>query len=80
MSNEFRICDRCKATNIKTLIPKLKLIDPSANIIIGCQNLCGIGRNKSFAIFNHIPIIAENESELIMEITKKIKQKRDFSN
>lgn len=80
MSNEFRICDKCKATNIKTLIPKLKLIDPNANIIIGCQNLCGIGRNKSFVIFNHIPIIAENESELIIEITKKIKQKRDFSN
>ncbi len=72
MNHEFRICDKCKATNIKTLIPKLKLIDPNATIIIGCQNLCGIGRNKSFAILNHIPIIAENEDELITKIKNQI--------
>ncbi len=76
MNNEFRICDKCKATNIKSLVQKLKLIDPDANIIIGCQNLCGIGRNKSFVIFNHIPIITENEDELIKEITKKVQQKK----
>ncbi|MCI9234280.1 MAG: DUF1450 domain-containing protein [Bacilli bacterium] len=80
MSNEFRICNKCKGTNIKTLLLKLKEIDSEAKIIIGCQNLCGIGRNKSFVILNHIPIIAENESQLIIEVTKKIKQKRDFMN
>ena len=72
MSNEFQICDKCKGTNIKTLIPKLKLIDSSANIIVGCQNLCGIGRTKSFAIVNHIPVIAETENELIEKIEKQI--------
>lgn len=72
MNNEFRICDKCKGTNIKTLIPKLKLIDASANIIVGCQNLCGIGRTKSFAIVNHIPVIAETENELIEKIEKQI--------
>lgn len=72
MSNEFKICDRCKGTNIETLIPKLKEIDPNASIIVGCQNFCGIGRTKSFVIVNHVPVIALNEDELIKEIRKKI--------
>ena len=72
MSNEFRICDKCRGTNIRTLVPKLKEIDSEASIIIGCQNLCGIGRTKSFAIVNHIPIIAPNEDSLIEEIKKKL--------
>lgn len=72
MSNEFRICDRCKATNVNTLVPKLKEIDSNAEIVIGCQNFCGIGRTKSFAIVNHIPVIAENEEELVEAIRKKL--------
>ncbi len=72
MSNEFKICNRCKGTNVDTLIPKLKEIDPEASIVVGCQNFCGIGRTKSFAIVNHLPVIAENEDELIKEIRKKL--------
>lgn len=64
----FKICDRCKGTNLKTLLSKLKEIDKNAQIQIGCQNLCGIGRSKSFVIINHIPIIAENEEELLQKI------------
>ncbi|MET1138708.1 DUF1450 domain-containing protein, partial [Bacillus subtilis] len=26
MANEFRICDDCQATNVKTLLPRLKKI------------------------------------------------------
>lgn len=72
MSNEFRICDKCKATNVETLIPKLKKIDPEAKIVVGCQNFCGIGRTKSFAIVNHVPVIAENEEQLIQMIQEKL--------
>ncbi len=67
---EIKVCNRCKATNIKTLVPKLKENFKDANILIGCQNMCGIGMMKSFAIVDHIPIIANNEDELI----EKIKQ------
>ena len=56
----FKICDKCKGTNIKTLVPKLKEIDKNAKIEIGCQNFCGIGRDKCFVVVNHIPIIAKN--------------------
>lgn len=72
MSNEFRICDRCKAINIKTLVPKLKQLDSRATIQIGCQNVCGIGKTKPFAIVNHIPIIAESEVGLIERIKENI--------
>ena len=70
---EIKVCNRCKATNINTLVPRLKEIDKTANIIIGCQNMCGIGMTKSFAIVDHIPIIANNEDELIEKI-KQIKK------
>lgn len=63
--NQFRVCDKCKGTNINSLLPKLKEIDPNAEIIIGCQNFCGIGAKKPFIICNHVPIIAETEEELI---------------
>ena len=70
--NQFRVCDKCRATNLKTLIPRLKEIDSSAEIVIGCQNFCGIGRTKAFIILNNIPIIADNETELLIKIKEKI--------
>lgn len=72
MLNEFRICDKCKGTNVKSLKTKLLEIDPNSKISVGCQNMCGIGRTKSFCIVNHIPIIAENETELIEKVKNKI--------
>lgn len=70
--NKFSICDKCKATNIKTLLPKLKALDNNALINIGCQNVCGIGRNKPFVICNDRLIIADNEDELIEKIKQVI--------
>lgn len=72
MNNEFRICDKCKATNVDTLMPRLKELDPNCDIKVGCQNFCGIGMTKSFAIVNNIPIIATNEDELIEKIKESI--------
>lgn len=70
--NKFGICDKCKATNIKSLIPKLKNIDDKAIINIGCQNVCGIGRNKPFVICNDRLIIADNLDELITKVKQAI--------
>lgn len=66
--NKIGICDKCKAVNYKHLIEKIKKIDNDIEITSGCQNMCGIGRNKPFVILNHKPIIGENEADLIKKI------------
>ena len=58
----------CKATNLNTLLPRLKAIDPKAKIYQGCQSYCGPGRDRSFVFVNNKPILAENEDELIQKV------------
>lgn len=70
--NEIRICDKCKGFNYQNIIKSIKELDNNANIMIGCQNFCGIGRTKAFIILNNIPIIADNETELLIKIKEKI--------
>ena len=70
----IRICDKCKATNIKTLVPKLKKINPELEIKIGCHNMCGVGRIKPFAIVNKKAFTAGTEDELIEKIKEEINQ------
>ena len=70
--NQFRVCDKCRGTNLNSLLPKLKEIDEAAEVIIGCQNFCGIGARKPFVICNHTPIVADTEEELIDKLKQVI--------
>lgn len=76
--NQFRVCDRCKGTNLDTLIPRLKELDNESEIIVGCQNFCGIGAKKPFVICNHVPIVAENQDELIDKVKQVILKNKLF--
>ena len=73
MNNEFRICNICKAVNFKSLEKRLKELDSEATINIGCQNVCGIGRNRPFVIVNHKLVVAETEDELINKVKEQLK-------
>ncbi|RXT08731.1 DUF1450 domain-containing protein [Ammoniphilus sp. CFH 90114] len=74
MSNEFRICDECRMTNVKTLMPKLKKLDPAADIKMGCQSYCGIGYKKSFCIVNGKHVTALSEEELLEKVEKAVQR------
>lgn len=66
--NEFRVCNKCKGTNLNTLLPRLKQIDPKAKIYQGCQSYCGPGRDRVFVFVNNKPILANTEDELIQKV------------
>ncbi|HJV45763.1 MAG TPA: DUF1450 domain-containing protein [Bacillota bacterium] len=76
MPNEFRICDECRMTNVKSLLPKLKKIDPEASVDLGCQSYCGIGYKKHFCIVNGKHITALTEEELVQKVEKAVEREK----
>lgn len=72
--NKYGVCNKCKAVNTKNIISKIKEFDDDATFNIGCQNFCGIGRTKPFVILNNLPIIADNEDDLIDKIKKQVEK------
>jgi len=76
--NEFKVCTRCKGTNLNTLIPRLEKLDPNANILkLRCVSYCGPGRDYPFVFLNNKPIKGEDEDDLTRKI-KKVLDKQLF--
>ncbi|HOO67772.1 MAG TPA: DUF1450 domain-containing protein [Bacilli bacterium] len=68
--NEFKTCNICSGFDSAELISKLKELDPTAKIIVECQNMCAIGAKRPFVIVNGIPVIADNIEDLIEKVKK----------
>lgn len=69
---KIEVCDKCKATNVNTLVPKIKSISDDIEVEIHCIQFCGIGRNKIVVLVNHVPIMGDTEDEVIEKIKQKM--------
>lgn len=69
---KLELCNKCKATNVNSLLPKIRNISDDIEIIIHCIQYCGIGRDRIVVLLDHIPIIGDTEEEVIEKIVNKI--------
>lgn len=67
---KIKICDKCKRFDYKKLISKLNDNFDNIEYVIGCNNMCGIGRTKAVLIVDNKPVIADNIDDLIQKIKK----------
>lgn len=70
--HKIELCDKCKATNINSLIPKIKAISNDIEIKIHCIQYCGVGRDRIVVLLDHIPIIGNTEEEVIEKLANMI--------
>ncbi len=70
--NEFKTCDKCNGFDSNELVKKLKELDSSAKIMVGCQSMCIVGSKKPFVIVNGILVVANSIDELIEKIKEII--------
>lgn len=66
--NEFKTCNKCSGFDSEDLVNKLKKLDSTAKVIVGCQSMCAIGYKNPFVIVNGIPVIANSIDELIGKV------------
>lgn len=69
---KISICNKCKGINFEEIFLILKERYPEAIYQIGCNNMCGIGRDKAVIILNDRPIIASTTEELMNKIKQAI--------
>ena len=65
---KISICNKCKFFNHKEIIKLLDENFENINYEIGCNNMCGVGRNNIVLFVNNKPVIAKNKDELIKKI------------
>ena len=70
--NKFKVCDRCRGSNLRTLIPRLNKLDEDAEIEMGCHSYCGPGRDYPFVFVNNKPVLAKDEDELIQKVSEML--------
>lgn len=71
--NKIQICDKCKHTRVKTLLPKLQRLAPGAEIKVGCKSYCGPCAKRAFIFINGRYITGETEDEALEKAKQFIK-------
>lgn len=71
--NTIQICDKCKHTRVKTLVPKLQKLSPEADIKVGCKSYCGPCSRSAFIFVNGRYVTGATEDEAVEKVKKFIK-------
>ncbi|RAU91257.1 DUF1450 domain-containing protein [Paenibacillus sp. YN15] len=71
--NNIQICDKCKHTRVKTLLPKLQKLSPDADIKVGCKSYCGPCSRGAFIFVNGRYVTGATEDEAVEKVKKFIK-------
>ncbi|MFC5529897.1 DUF1450 domain-containing protein [Cohnella yongneupensis] len=72
-ANDIRICDKCIHTRVKTMLPKLKKLDPEADVKVACKSYCGPCSRYAFIFINGRYVTAPTEDEAIEKARKYLK-------
>jgi len=72
--NEIRVCDKCKHTRLKTIVPRLEKLAPDADIKVGCKSYCGPCSRFAFVFINGRYITGATEDEAVDKASKYIKR------
>lgn len=73
MTNDIRICHRCRHIKMKSFLPKVKCLDPAAEITIGCKSYCGHCAKRVFIYINGRYVTAETEDEAVEKAKRFVK-------
>jgi len=74
MANDIMVCDKCKHTKIKSIVPKLQKLAPDTEVRVGCKSYCGPCARYAFIFVNGRYIKASSEDEVIEKIIPYIKK------
>ncbi|MGG1633038.1 DUF1450 domain-containing protein [Paenibacillus sp. FSL A5-0031] len=74
MANDIMVCDKCKHTKIKSILPKLQKLAPDTEVRVGCKSYCGPCARYAFIFVNGRYIKAPSEDEVIEKIIPYIKK------
>ncbi len=72
-ANDIRICDKCKHMRVKSMLPKLKKLDPNADVKVACKSYCGPCSRYAFVFINGRYVTAPTEDEAIEKVRKYLK-------
>lgn len=74
ITNDIRVCDKCKHISIKKILPKLNKLVPDADVKVGCKSYCGPCAKRAFIFVNGRYVTAPTEDEVIEKIRPFLKK------